>query len=110
MLFVEAVEEVRKEIIKRRLKNEITQKHLTKQAIEDLAEKDFSGSLVKLADIVQSRVKVSEFTVKDRTNMLDLFVNNERTLFKIYEVLFPGRVGPTRLGQLKNLSEEITIH
>ena len=51
-LFVDAVEEVRKEIIKRRLKIEITQKHLTKQAIEDLAEKDFSGSLVKLADIV----------------------------------------------------------
>jgi len=30
--------------------------------------------------------------------MLDLFVNNERTLFKIYEVLFSGRAGPTRLG------------
>ncbi len=63
-----------------------------------MAEKDFSGSLVKLADIVQSRVKVSEFTAKDKTNMLDLFVNNERTLFKIYEALFPGRAGPTRIG------------
>lgn len=45
--------------------------------------------------------------------MLDLFVNNERTLFKIYEALFPGgliQAGPTRLGQLKNPSDEITLH
>jgi hypothetical protein len=62
-----------------------------------------------LADIVKSRVKVSEFTAKDKTNMLDLFVNNERTLLKIYEALFPGRANPTRIGQLKNLSDEITI-
>lgn len=52
-VFVDAVEEVRKEIIRRRLKNEITQRNLTKKAIEGLAEKDFGVSLVKLADIVQ---------------------------------------------------------
>ena len=32
-LFVESVEEVRKEIMRRRLKNEVTQKHLSKKAI-----------------------------------------------------------------------------
>ena len=42
--------------------------------------------------------------------MLDLFVNNEKTLLKIYEVLFTAKAaGLTRIGQLKNLSDEITI-
>ena len=30
----------------------------------------------------------------DRNNLLDLFVNNERTLLKIYEILFPHRASP----------------
>ena len=37
---------------------------------------------------------MNEFTSRDRGNLLDLFVNNERTLLKIYEVLFPHRATP----------------
>jgi hypothetical protein len=29
--------------------------------------------------------------VRDKCNLLDLFVNNEKTLLKIYEALFPHR-------------------
>jgi hypothetical protein len=36
-------------------------------------------------------VKLSDFTVRDKCNLLDLFVNNEKTLLKIYEALFPHR-------------------
>lgn len=104
-IFVTSVEEVRKEIIRRRLKNEISLKHISKQAIEDLAEQDFSSSLVKLADIVKSRVKANEFTARDKTNMLDLFVNNEKTLFKIYELIFPGRPSLNLTSQLRSPSD-----
>ena len=38
--------------------------------------------------MAKGRVKFDEFTQVDRNNLLDLFVNNERTLLKIYEVLF----------------------
>ena len=33
-------------------------------------------------------MKFEEFTQVDRNNLLDLFVNNERTLLHVYEVLF----------------------
>lgn len=36
-------------------------------------------------------MKLSDFTVRDKCNLLDLFVNNEKTLLKIYEALFPHR-------------------
>jgi len=32
-----------------------------------------------------------DFTQKDKYHLLDLFVNNEKTLLKIYEALFPHR-------------------
>ena len=38
--------------------------------------------------MAKGRVKFEEFTQIDRNNLLDLFVNNERTLLKIYEILF----------------------
>ena len=32
-----------------------------------------------------------DFTNKDKYNLLDLFVNNEQTLLKMYEALFPNK-------------------
>jgi hypothetical protein len=49
---------------------------------------------LKLAALAKNKVKLNDFTNKDRGNLLDLFVNNERTLLKIYEVLFPHRQTP----------------
>lgn len=34
---------------------------------------------------------MSDFTSRDKCNLLDLFVNNEKTLLKFYEALFPHR-------------------
>ena len=39
--------------------------------------------------MAKGRVKFEEFTGQDRSHLLDLFVNNEKTLLKVYEVLFP---------------------
>lgn len=49
---------------------------------------EFEETLGKLAEMAKGRVKFEEFTQVDRNNLLDLFVNNERTLLKIYELLF----------------------
>ena len=49
---------------------------------------EFEETLTKLAELAKGRVKFDEFTQVDRNNLLDLFVNNERTLLKIYEILF----------------------
>ena len=91
-LFIECIEEVRKEIMKRRLKNEIyNRKKFQKLDKSSEEAKEFEESLLRLAQLAKNRVKVSDFTSKDKQHILDLFVNNERTLLKIYEALFPHR-------------------
>ena len=52
--------------------------------------------MLKLASLAKNRVKINDFTARDRGNLLDLFVNNERTLLKIYEILFPHRATPNQ--------------
>lgn len=47
---------------------------------------------MKLASLAKSKIKLSDFTNKDKFNIIDLFVNNEKTLIKIYEALFPHRI------------------
>ena len=49
---------------------------------------EFEETLSKLAELAKGRVKFDEFTQVDRNNLLDLFVNNEMTLLKVYEILF----------------------
>jgi len=91
-LFIECIEEVRKDIMKRRLKNEIyNRKKFQKLDKSSEEAKEFEESLLRLAQLAKNRVKVSDFTTKDKSHILDLFVNNERTLLKIYEALFPHR-------------------
>lgn len=91
-LFVECIEEVRRDIMKRRLKTEIqTKKKISQLEHNSEESKEFEQSLIKLASMAKNRVKVSDFTNRDRSNLLDLFVNNEKTLLKIYEMLFPHR-------------------
>ena len=46
---------------------------------------------MKLANLTKNRIKIGDFTSKDKFNLLDLFVNNEKTLIKMYEILFPTR-------------------
>lgn len=86
--------------MKRRLKNEILmrKKSVTSGALNDQDAKDFEESLIKLATLAKNKVKVADFSSKDRFNLLDLFVNNEKTLIKIYEALFPHRVQSQTLG------------
>lgn len=78
--------------MKRRLKNEIYNKKKFQQIEKSSDEaKEFEESLLKLAQLAKNRIKVSDFTTRDKCNLLDLFVNNEKTLLKIYEALFPHR-------------------
>lgn len=100
-LFVTCVEDVRRNVIRRRLKTEIIGKKKIGKFDENSEEaKEFEESLVKLADLAKDRVKYSEFSSADRSNLLDLFVNNETTLIKMYDILFPRN--QTRTNALKN--------
>ena len=85
-VFVDCIEEVRKEMAgKRRGPKKPSAQRSAEEA------KEFEESLVKLAQLARRRATLETFTPKDRTNLLDLFVNNEKTLLKIYEALFPHR-------------------
>ena len=105
-LFVDCVEDVRRNVIKRRLKAEIIGKKKIGKFDENSEEaKEFEDSLLKLANLAKDRVKFSEFTSQDRNNLLDLFVNNEKTLLRIYENLFPRRgTNSTNTNSLRQLS------
>eukprot|EP00347_Sterkiella_histriomuscorum_P006958 403350786 len=115
-LFVDCIEDVRKDIMKRRLKNEIVQK---KKGLLPLSQldatlnkndedaKEFEESLIKLASLAKNKIKISDFNAKDRFNILDLFVNNEKTLIKIYEALFPHRTNKSLLTSTTSNSQNI---
>jgi peptide subunit release factor RF-3 len=118
-LFIECIEEVRKEVMRRRFRQEIanqkgttttttnskrlsqvrqSKSSITKTATEssgvvlsDTEAKDFEDSLYKLAQLQRKKIKIDDFTARDRFIILDLFVNNEKTLLKLYEALFPPR-------------------
>lgn len=76
--------------MKRRLKAEITSKKKYSGMSQTLEEaQEFEQSLVKLAHLSKGKIKISNFSASDKTNLLDLFVNNEKTLLKIFEALFP---------------------
>jgi len=58
-LFVECIEEIRKGIMKRRLKNEIMNKKKYQQIEKNTEEaREFEQSLLKLAELAKNRVKI----------------------------------------------------
>jgi len=62
-LFVDCVEDVRRNVIKRRLKAEIVGKKKIGKFDEHSEEaREFEDSLLKLANLAKDRVKFSEFT------------------------------------------------
>jgi hypothetical protein len=78
--------------MKRRLKTEVlSRKRMNSFEPNSEEAKEFELSLLKLAQLTKNRVKFTDFTPSDKANLLDLFVNNEKTLLKIYEALFPHR-------------------
>jgi len=93
-LFVSCIEQVRKDIIKRRLQAEVQarKKSISKPALTQVSSQttEFEETLTKLADLAKGKVKLEEFTRQDSVRLLDLFVNNEQTLLKMYDFLFPN--------------------
>ena len=85
--------------MKRRLKNEIYNRKKFQQVEKSTEEaKEFEESLLRLAQLAKNRVRVQDFTNRDKCHLLDLFVNNEKTLLKIYEALFPHRASVNQTG------------
>lgn len=46
-------------------------------------------TLGKMAELSRDKVKINEFTDGDRQNLLDIFVNNHKTLIKMCDLMFP---------------------
>ena len=131
-LFVRCVEDMRKEIIRRRLKAEVSARKKmggnaafatinnssqsmnksTSQMSDKSAEgsAEFEETLSKLAELAKGRVKFDEFTQVDRNNLLDLFVNNEMTLLKVYEILFAQSNNFKQAQILSNPSDSIHLN
>jgi len=100
-LFLDCVEDVRKDIIKRRLKTEIHNVRAKNSQASMQTQQDFDATLDKLADMTKGKVKIDEFTSIDKVNLLDLFVNNEKTLVAIHDSLYPKHVQSVRQSNMK---------
>ena len=46
-------------------------------------------TLLKLNEFINQRIKLSDFTVDDKHNLVELFVTHKRTLMQIYQSIFP---------------------
>ena len=83
-LFVDCIEDVRKQVMKRRLKSELLAQKKIPTSLETESAAEFESSLMKLASLAKDRIKYTDFSGQDRFNILDLFVNNQKTLVNIY--------------------------
>ena len=70
-LFKDSVDVVRRQIIKQRAFQKSTH--------------EIEESILKLAELSKRRVMFTDFTNRDRFNLLDVFVNNEKVLGEIYK-------------------------
>ena len=75
--------------MKRRLKSDVYQSKKQAETAENAHE--FEETLMRVVQFTKKKVKIEDFTQHDKFNLLDLFVNNEKTLIKIYEALFPPK-------------------
>lgn len=97
-LFVSCIEEVRREVMRRRFRAEVAnRKTSAKGIVSDDEAREFEESLFKLGQLQRKKVKAEDFSGKDRFVILDLFVNNEKTLLKIYEALFQKPMPPANV-------------
>ncbi len=106
-LFLDCVEDVRKEIIKRRLKTEIHNVRAKNSQASVQTQLDFDATLDKLADMAKGKVKIDEFTFNDKVNLLDLFVNNEKTLVTIHDSLYPKNSQSVRQSNMKTETSDL---
>lgn len=96
-VFISALDELRKQILKRRLKQEIKLKNKStamslenKIDMESEEAREFEESILKLVNYAKGRVKYEEFTNVDKFHLMELFVTNETTLVHIFQSLFPS--------------------
>ena len=78
-------------------------------SVQSTHASEFEETLTKLADLSKGRVKFEEFTKADSVRLIDLFVNNEATLLKMYEFLFPNQSFKAQQA-LRNPSDKIHLN
>jgi hypothetical protein len=88
---------MRKQILRRRLKQEIELNNKSKTLSmertyddETKEAREFEESILKLVNFAKGRIKYEEFTAIDKFHLMELFVTNETTLIYIFESLFPS--------------------
>ena len=100
-LFLDCVETVRREVGKRKLKGEMLNKRVfmsqLKATHRSVAEHS-ATALVKDHSFMEKMARVEELTATDRMKVLDLFVNNEKVVGRVFEMLFPSRPSPGKSG------------
>ncbi len=57
--------------------------------------------------MAKGKVKIDEFTANDKVNLLDLFVNNEKTLVAIHDSLYPKNSQSVRHSNMKTETSDL---
>jgi len=76
----DSVEEVKKQIMRRRAKQEAEYSSRKSTLDQGASEQvQFEISMMKLVDYARNKIKYTDFTQADKYNMVDMFVNNATT-------------------------------
>jgi len=92
--FLNCIEEIRKEVSRRRVQNSKTQK--IAKAMENRSglmtsksnKKTAFSPMSPIADDTESRPKLNSFTAGDKRKVVEMLLSNESVLMKIYENLY----------------------
>lgn len=93
-IFSNSVEEVKKQILKRRIKTEATLNSKSKPMHLDYNNPNvdnsqrFEDAMLKLVSFAKNKIKYHDFTAADKYHLIELFVTNETTLLYLYRSLF----------------------
>ncbi|CDW88143.1 UNKNOWN [Stylonychia lemnae] len=95
-IFSNSIDEVKKQILKRKVKSETILNNKSKpmsldKTLNDSEDEDakrFEEAITKLLSFAKNKIKYEDFTSVDKKNLITLFVTNERTLLYVYRSLF----------------------
>ena len=99
VVFSDSVEEVRRRIVQRKLSAELNTRnyrqggslHRNRKHNHSFVSSDsMDDSLAKLVELAKDKIKLSDFTQLDKSNLLEIFVSNEQILLKMCDLIFPG--------------------
>ena len=119
VVFSDAVEEMRRRIVHRKLTAELNSRQYRSGGSVGRSKagsfsqyqqtESMDGSLGKLVELAKDKIKLVDFTPIDKANLVEIFVMNQQILLKMCDLIFPGLKLPSGNNNAKEVNHKNTI-